>query len=105
LESLESYNKQEEIGAFNIIEVIRNQFRLLGPLSQVYNIVVHIRGSAGRTQYFHTLIGRLIPMDNHTRWNSWYQILQVLLNLRPAVEKYYQGYKEELEENILSSKD
>jgi hypothetical protein len=48
LESLESYDKQEEIGAFNMIEAIRNQFRLLGPLGQVYNIVVHICGLAGR---------------------------------------------------------
>jgi hypothetical protein len=32
-------------------------------------------------------------------------MLLVLLNLRPAVEKYCQDYKEELKEDILSSKD
>jgi hypothetical protein len=47
----------------------------------------------------------MIPMDNRTRWNSWYDMLVVLLNLRPAVEKYCQDYEEELEEDILSFLD
>ena len=44
-------------------------------------------------------------MNNHTRWNNQYQMLLVLLNLRPIVEKYCQDYEEELEEDILSPKD
>jgi hypothetical protein len=67
--------------------------------------VVHIRGSAERIEEFWTLAGRMIPMDNCTRWNSWYQMLVVLLNLRPAVEKYCQNHKEELKKDILTSKD
>jgi hypothetical protein len=51
-------------------EVIRAQFRLIGPLGQAYNIVVHIRRSPGRIEEFHTLVGRIIPMDNRIRWNS-----------------------------------
>jgi hypothetical protein len=47
----------------------------------------------------------MIPIDNHMRWNSWYQMLVVLLNLRPTVEKYCENHKEELEEDILTSKD
>jgi hypothetical protein len=105
LESLELYDEQEEAGVFDTTEAVRSQFRLLGPLGQAHNIVVHIRGSAGRTEQFRTLAGRMIPMDNRTRWNSWYQMLLVLLNLRPAVEKYCQDYEEELEEDILSPKD
>jgi hypothetical protein len=67
--------------------------------------VVYIRGSAGRIEEFHTLAKRLIPIDNRTRWNSWYQMLRILLDLRPTVERYYQNHKEELEEDILTSKD
>jgi hypothetical protein len=77
----------------------------MGLLGQAYNIVVYIRGSARRTEEFHTLAGRLIPMDNRMRWNSWYQMLLILLNLWPAVEKYCQNHEEELEEDILTSKD
>jgi hypothetical protein len=90
LESLNSYNKQERhTGVFNVTEEIRAQFRLIGPLSQAHNIVIHIRGSARRIEEFHTLANRLIPIDNRTRWNSWYEMLRVLLELRPAVERYY----------------
>ncbi len=41
-------------------------------------------------------------MDNRTRWNSWYEILLILLNLRPAIEKYCSDYEDELEEDILN---
>jgi hypothetical protein len=105
LESLDSYDEQEQAGVFDVTEAIRAQFRLMGPLGQAHNIVVHIRGSAGRTEEFRTLAKRLIPMDNRTRWNSWYQMLRILLDLRPAVERYYQNHEEELEEDILTSKD
>jgi hypothetical protein len=60
---------------------------------------------AVHTARFKQLTGRLIPMDNRTRWNSWYDILVVLLNLRPIVEKYYVDYKEELKEDILNHPD
>jgi hypothetical protein len=50
--------------------------------------VVYIRGSASRTEEFRELVGRIILMDNRTRWNSWFNMLVVLLNLRPTVEKY-----------------
>jgi hypothetical protein len=67
--------------------------------------VVHIHGSSTRIARFKELAGRMIPIDNRTRWNSWYKMLLILLNLRPAVEKYYVDYKEELEEDILSFAD
>ena len=70
LEELESYDKQDESGVFRDKEAMRKQFRLLGPLGQAHNIVVYIRGLAGRTEKFRTLVGRLILMDNCTRWNS-----------------------------------
>ena len=44
----------------------------------------------------------MIPMDNRTRWNSWYNMLVVLYNVKPAVKKYYQDHEDELEEDILS---
>ena len=81
---------------------MRVKFRLLGPLGKGYNIVVHICGSPSRIVQFIQLARRLVPIDNCTRWNSWYDMLVVLLNLRPAIEKYCQDYKEELEQDLLS---
>jgi hypothetical protein len=64
--------------------------------------VVYICASAGRTDKFRKLAGRMILLDNRIRWNSWHNMLIVLLNLRLAVEKYCQDYEDELEEDILS---
>jgi len=50
-----------------VTEAIKAQFRLMGPLGQAHNIVVHIRGLARRTEEFRTLAKRLIPIDNYTR--------------------------------------
>ena len=47
----------------------------------------------------------MIPLDNRIRWNSWYEMLIVLLNLRPEIEKYCLNHEDELEEDILSPKD
>jgi hypothetical protein len=105
LEEVESYDEQDKIGVFGDYEAMRIQFRLIGPLGQAHNIVVHIRGSAGRTEEFKELAGRMIPIDNRTRWNSWFNMLVVLLNLRPAVKKYCQDHEEELEDDILTPKD
>ena len=51
-------------------EARKARFRLLGPLSKAYNIVVYIRGSLSRIARFRALAGRIIPINNYTRWNS-----------------------------------
>lgn len=105
LEELESYDNQDRNGDPTDEEAKRLRFRLLGPLGQAHNIVVHIRGSSGRTEEFTNLAKRMIPMDNRTRWNSWYEMLKVLLDLRPAVEKYCTDHEDELEGDLLSFQD
>ena len=88
IDELESYDKVELDRELIDKEVKKAKFRLLGPLSKAHNIVVYICGSGSRADYFRELAGRMILMDNRTRWNSWYNMLVVLLNLRPTVEKY-----------------
>jgi hypothetical protein len=104
-EELESYDKQDQSGELKDEDIKKQQFRLLGSFDQKHNIVVHIRGSSARTARFKKLAGRMIPMDNRTRWNSWYEMLLILLNLRPAVEKYCSDYEDEFEEDILNFVD
>ena len=41
-------------------------------------------------------------MDNRTRWNSWFLMLEVLLKLEPCVVKYCIDHGEELEDDILT---
>jgi hypothetical protein len=102
MEELALYDNDEEAETLVDREMIRAKFRLLGPLGKGHNIVAHIRGSPKRIAIFKEYAGRMIPMDNRTRWNSWYEMLKVLLDLRSAVEQYCTEYEDELEDDILS---
>jgi len=105
LEDLESYDNDEEQGDLKEEEARRAQFRLMGPLGQIHNIAIHIRGSTARTAEFLELSSRMIPLDNHTRWNSWYSMLVVALDLQSAIEKYCQNHEIELEQDKLTPED
>jgi len=72
MEQLESYDEQEGKGEVGDEVEKRVTFRTMGPLGKLHNIVIHIRGSSGRTKEFEDLAGRIIPLNNRTRWNSWY---------------------------------
>jgi hypothetical protein len=63
--------------------------------------VVYIRGLSARTNHFRKLAGRMILMDNRTRWNSWYYMFLVLLELKGMVEEYCESYENELEKDLL----
>jgi hypothetical protein len=102
---LESYDDEDRNRDVTDKEVRRAKFRLLGPLGQGHNIVAHIRGSPARTKAFKELAGRMIPMDNRTRWNSWHVMLLIMLELKSEVEKYYNLYEGELQGDLLSRED
>jgi hypothetical protein len=70
MEELELYDKQEQIKGPIDDEARRIQFRLLRPLGKAYNIIVYIRESPSKTAKFRELAGRIVLMDNRTRWNS-----------------------------------
>ena len=77
----------------------------MGPLGKLHNIVIHIYRSAGCTKEFKDLAGRLIPLDNCTRWNSWYHMLHVALQYEAAIDSYTKKHFDTLEEEYLSPQD
>jgi hypothetical protein len=81
---------------------------LMGPLGKLHNIVVHIRASANRTTWFVSKAGRCIPLDNRTRWNSWFHMLSVALNdkLRHGLMLYEEQYQQNIaKEDHLTTDD
>ena len=60
----------------------------MGVLGKLYNIIIYIRSLAAHTKLFASYTGRRIPLDNCTRWNSWFYILAITLEYRSAVNKY-----------------
>jgi hypothetical protein len=105
IEELESYNNEEQQGDTRDEEAKRIKFHLMGPLGQMHNIVIYIHGSTTWIAEFLELTSRMIPLDNHTRWNNWHLMLVVALELRLAIEKYCQNHKLELEDNKLTLED
>jgi hypothetical protein len=105
MEELESYEQQEQTQEISDDERKRVKFRLLGPLGKAHNIVAHIRKSPARTAEWMGLAKRMIPMDNRTRWNSWYEMLLILIEKMEHVDKYCRNHEDDLAEDFLSHKD
>ena len=105
IEKLKSYDLKDEDGEFTDEKIKKARFRLLESLNKGYNIVVYIGGSSARTNVFRKLAGRLILMNNRMRWNSWYEMLLILLLLKEKVDDYCEKYKSKLEEDLLSRED
>jgi len=45
----------------------RVTFRVIGPLSKLYNIIIYIHSSASYTKEFKDLVERIIPLNNRIR--------------------------------------
>ena len=47
----------------------------------------------------------MIPLDNRTRWNSWYQMLLVADQKAGVIDTYTKKYFSELKDDYLSPVD
>ncbi len=75
----------------------RNRIRAqMGAMGKLHNLVIHIRASAGRMREFIANAGRRIPLDNRTRWNSWYNMLKVAQEqaIKEALVSYVEKYRD-----------
>jgi len=104
-EELESYDELEESGELEDIEGAKQKFRLLGPLGKLHNIIVDIRSSTNRTAEFLALATRMVPLDNRTRWNSWYNSLVVANKLAAAIDTYTKDHWADLEDDFIAPGD
>jgi hypothetical protein len=58
-----------------------------------------------RWNLFKKHAGRALALDNDTRWNSWFVLLDVVLDLQEHVEWYQKRYYESLQEDYLTPED
>jgi len=83
----------------------QSRWRQKGPLGKLHNIAVHIRGSPARSKEFKSLAGRGLPLDNETRWNSWYLMLRVALDISSSIDAYSKAWRDDLKNDYLSPED
>lgn len=107
LSTIETYEEEEQSPTAKLTsaEQKAKAFRALGPLGKLHNIITHPRQSGGRTKQFIKILGRMIPVDNRTRWNSWYQMLDVALQHESAIDQYVKENIGSLNLDYLPPKD
>jgi hypothetical protein len=81
------------------------KWREIGVVGKIHNLVVLIRGSNDRSNRFLRLAGEMIPLDNDTRWNSWFMMLEVALDFKPAIKTFMDEYSEDLQLDYLTPAD
>ncbi|PVH93093.1 hypothetical protein DM02DRAFT_506943, partial [Periconia macrospinosa] len=80
----------------------------IGAPGKLHAVVVSIRSSNERYNTFASMAGKIIPMDNDTRWNSWLLMLEVALEplIKEAIKAYQEQYYNEFaQEDLLTPAD
>jgi hypothetical protein len=67
MDELKSYDEIKIDREFTDEKIKKTKFRFLEFFDKIYNIVIHIRNSGDRANYFRKLTKRIIPMDNRTK--------------------------------------
>jgi hypothetical protein len=94
MDMMEAWKKNKDLG-----------WREMGPLRKVHNIAVHIRADDYRYNLFKKRAGRVLGLDNDTRWNSWFRLLNVTLEKQEHVKWYQDKYYESLKDDYLTPED
>lgn len=83
-----------------------DQWRKLGPLGKLHNIIIWIMESTQRIQAFKKLSNSCMPhRDNGTRQNSWYDILDWgIEKIKPAIVSL-SNEEADLSNDLLSAED
>jgi hypothetical protein len=67
MDKLESYDEAKINKEFINKEIKKTKFRFLEFFNKIHNIVIHIRNSDNRADYFRKLIKKMISINNRTR--------------------------------------
>ncbi len=72
-------------------------------MGKLHNHIVHFRDSANHTTWFVDHAGKMILLDNHTRWNSWFDMLNTALEdqVKAALQLYVEHYKDNFPKDNL----
>ena len=104
IETISAY-EEEEMNGKDLNEKQKKEkqaaFRAMGVLGKLHNIVVYSRSSAARTANFKNIVERMIPLDNRTRWNSWYLLLEAALKVEGKIGDFTKEHWEDLEKDAL----
>jgi hypothetical protein len=94
VDMIEAWKKNRDLGWHEI-----------GPLGKVHNTAIHIWADNYRYNMFKKRAGRVLGLDNDTCWNSWFLLLNVILEKQEHVKWYQNKHWEGLGDNYLIPED
>ncbi|KAJ3454150.1 hypothetical protein MRS44_018044 [Fusarium solani] len=80
-------------------------WRSIGPMGKLHNIAVFIRNSTVRNDAWDDIAGKALGIDNITRWNSWFKLLDAAISQEGPLSIFLNQYHNELEDDILTHDD
>ena len=94
MDMIQAWKKHRDLG-----------WREMGALGKVHNTALHIRADNFRYSEFKKRAGQVLPLDNDTRWNSWFHLLETTLGKQDQVKWYQEKHYDAIKENFLSIED
>jgi hypothetical protein len=80
-------------------------WRSIGPMGKLHNIAVFIRNSTIHNDAWDDIAGKALGIDNITRWNSWFRLLDAAISQEGPLSIFLNQYHNELEGDILTHDD
>jgi len=80
-------------------------WRSIGAMGKLHNIAVFIRSSTIHGDVWDEISSKALGIDNITRWNSWFVLLDVAIQKEGAITSFLNRYHKELEDDFLTPGD
>jgi hypothetical protein len=74
-------------------------------MRKLHNIAVWLRNSSIHSDLWEDRVGLRLGIDNDTRWNSWYKLIDNLIRRQSQIKQFLLDYDKEINDNILNSSD
>ncbi|KAL9563898.1 hypothetical protein ACKAV7_011933 [Fusarium commune] len=85
-----------------------NKFRgwqTIPAMRKLHNIAVWLRNSSIHSDLWEDRVSLRLGIDNDTRWNSWYKLIDNLIRRQSQIKQFLLDYDKEINYNILNSSD
>ncbi|KAI8416531.1 hypothetical protein FOFC_02842 [Fusarium oxysporum] len=97
-------SEKEEGGIFTKAQATE-EWREFSVLGKLHNLCIYSRSSTSIYNDFKAEIGRALPRDNDTRWNSWFRLIDVAIEKRAKFMDWIQENHAKIEKDALDHND
>jgi hypothetical protein len=74
-------------------------------MHKLHNIMVWLRNSSIYSDLWEDRVNLRLGINNDTRWNSWYKLINNLIQKQTQIKQFLLDYNKEIYDNILNSSD